>query len=93
MFERFAVVGITAHSTQCKKYVDESLGVVTALNPHIGYETASKLAKESLVTGQSVKELCIEQGYLTRSEIEEILDPLEMTTPGIAGKNYLLVRQ
>ena len=81
--------GIVANAEHCKKKVDNSLGIITALVPHIGYEKSSELAKAVLTGGKSVREVVLEKGYLTVEELDIILDPKEMTRPGIAGKDFL----
>ena len=55
------------------------------MNPHIGYEVQTRVAKEAIATGQSVRELCVKNGVLSQEDLELILDPFEMTHPGIAG--------
>ncbi|BBH18769.1 aspartate ammonia-lyase [Paenibacillus baekrokdamisoli] len=89
VFLRFAVDGIQANEEGCKAHVENSFGVITALNPHLGYETAARIVKEALHSGQTIKEICLERQLLTVEELEEILNPYEMTTPGIAGFQYL----
>jgi len=83
------VKGIQANEERCREMIDKSVGIVTALLPHIGYEQSSIIAKEALKTGQTVKELVIEKGLLTANQLEIILSPEEMTRPGIAGKQFL----
>lgn len=73
------IEGITANEAQMREYVDQSIGIVTAINPHIGYERSSEIAKEALLTGKSVKNLCIERGFLQLEELEQILNPFHMT--------------
>jgi aspartate ammonia-lyase len=75
------IKGITANRDVCRKYVENSIGIVTALNPYIGYENSSAIAKESLQTGKSVYNLVLEKGLLTEEEIERILSPEEMVQP------------
>jgi aspartate ammonia-lyase len=84
--------GIEANEERMKEYVEKSVGVLTAVNPHIGYETAARLAREAIVSGRSIRELCIEEGVLTKEELELILDPYEMTHPGIAGASILKLK-
>jgi aspartate ammonia-lyase len=62
---------------------------VTALNPHLGYDVASQLVKEAMATGMTIKHLIIERHLLSEAEMNEILDPVQMTTPGIAGERLL----
>lgn len=89
VFDRFALQGMTANRERCEQYVEHSFGIVTALNPHLGYDVAAQLVKEALATGMSVKALILEKGLLTKEEMDEILDPVQMTTPGIAGEHLL----
>ncbi|WP_256759812.1 aspartate ammonia-lyase [Cohnella sp. WQ 127256] len=89
VFNRFALEGMEANRIRCQAYVDKSFGIVTALNPHLGYDVAAQLVKEATATGMTIKELILERGLLTPEEINEILDPVQMTTPGIAGERLL----
>lgn len=79
--------GITANVERCKKYVEESMGLATALNYHIGYEKASQIAKEATETGKTIRELLIEKNIFSKEEIEKILDIRSMTEPGIPGRD------
>lgn len=89
VFYRYAIVDLEANKEKCQTYVDESFGIATALNPHLGYEEATRIVKEALATGKGIKQLVLEQGLLTEEAINEILDPIQMTTPGIAGEHLL----
>lgn len=89
VFHQFALEGMEANRERCQAYVDKSFGIVTALNPHLGYDMAAQLVKEAMVSGQTIKEIILERGMLSPAEMEEILDPLQMTTPGIAGERLL----
>jgi aspartate ammonia-lyase len=84
-FRTFCVEGITANVARMKAYVDNSVGVITAINPHVGYETAARIAREANLTGKPVRELVLRDGMLTKEQLDAILDPFEMTSPGIAG--------
>ena len=75
------VEGITANEERCLKYVHDSIGVVTALNPIIGYKNSTKIAKEALATGRGVYELVLEHGILSREELDEVLKPENMIHP------------
>ena len=83
------VQGIKANVEHCHDMIDGSIGIVTALLPHIGYEKASAIAKEALATGKSVRSIVIEEKLLTAEQLDIILSPSEMTHPGIAGKQFL----
>jgi aspartate ammonia-lyase len=85
-FNDYAIVGLEVNEENCRSYVDNSYGIITALNPHLGYDVASRLVKEAEATGMTIRELIEERQLLTREEIEAILDPFAMTTPGIAGE-------
>lgn len=80
---------IEANVERCKEYVEKSVGVITALNPHLGYEVVARIAREAILTGQPVRELCLLYNVLTEEELQIILDPYEMTNPGIAGAELL----
>ncbi len=84
-FHDRCLTGITANENDTRKFLEKSLGLVTALNPIIGYEKAAEVAKESRTTGRSIKEIILEKGYLTAEQMEKVLDPANLTEPGIAG--------
>ncbi|WP_226658966.1 aspartate ammonia-lyase [Pseudalkalibacillus hwajinpoensis] len=77
--------GIEANEDRLNEYVEKSVGVLTAVNPHIGYEVAARIAREAILSGASIRELCLKYDVLTEEELNLILDPYEMTHPGIAG--------
>ncbi len=79
------IVGITANRDRCKAYVDNSIGIITALCPHIGYQHAADIAKEALKTGKSVRTLITEQNILSPDKLDTVLNPENMTKPGIPG--------
>lgn len=89
VFREYCLEGIQANVDKLQDYIHRSVGVITAVNPHLGYETAARIAREAILTGKSVRELCVEQGVLTEEELDLILDPYEMTHPGIAGAALL----
>lgn len=73
------IKGIKANEKRCRKQVEESAGIVTALCPYIGYARAASLAKEALSSGMSVKALALRDGLFSEQEIQEVLDPYTMT--------------
>ncbi len=73
--------GLEANVEACEAAVEKSLSMVTSLNPHIGYEKASALAKEAFKTGKTIRELCTEQNVLPLDVLNEALDPMSMTEP------------
>jgi aspartate ammonia-lyase len=74
--------GITANEDRCRELVHNSIGLVTALNPIIGYEQSTMIAKEALKTGRSVYELVLEHKILTKEQLDKILAPENMIKPG-----------
>ena len=73
------VEGITVNAEHCYNMVKNSIGIVTALNPYIGYKASTKVAKEALETGRSVYDLVLEHGLMTKEKLDEALDPKAMT--------------
>lgn len=92
MFRKKCILDITANKEKCAAYVQKSYGLVTALVPYIGYETASDLAKQARQEGKTIKEVALANGLLTEEELEIILNPQETTHPGISGAKYLKAR-
>lgn len=75
------VNGITANAERCARYVRESISIVTALNPVIGYKHSTEIAKEALKTGRSVYDLVLEKGILSKKDLDTILAPENMIKP------------
>lgn len=78
--------GISANEKICSDFVYNSIGIVTALNPYIGYEKSAAIAKEALNTGKRVYDLALEKGYLSKAQIDEILTPENMLNPHMTKK-------
>ena len=81
------IVGITANEEHCRKQVENSIGVITAICPYVGYETAANIAKEALRTGRQVRDLILEKGLMDEKQLNTVLNPYTMTEPGILGKD------
>jgi aspartate ammonia-lyase len=79
------VVGITANAERMHDFVENSIGIVTALVPTIGYETATEIARAALETGRNVYELVMERGLMTREELERALNPERMAGSPVAA--------
>ncbi len=79
------IQGITANREHCRRMVENSIGLVTALNPLLGYEKSAEIAKEALASGRAVTEIVLEKGYLSREELEDLLSPQNMTKPRYRG--------
>lgn len=88
-FTKYCLSGIQANKPQLQQYVDKSISIITAINPHIGYEKASQIAKRTMEENKSVREVCLEEGVLTKEELDIILNPHEMTEPGISGAKLI----
>jgi len=86
VFNERLVKGIKANEERCTALLEKSAGVALALNPFIGYEKAAEVAKEALARGVSLREVVLEKGLLSANQLDEILDPFAMTTPGVHGK-------
>lgn len=83
------IQGIEANRKQLAMDVETSVGMITALVPHIGYKKSSDIAKKALKTGMPIRQLLMEENILTPEEIDQILDVRAMTEPGIAAE-YLI---
>lgn len=88
-FVDYLLKDLQVNTEGCRHWVDRSVGVITALLPHIGYEEAAMLAKEAYSTGRPVRDIILAHGTLTKEQLDVILSPQEMTKPGIAGETFL----
>ena len=66
---------------RCRELIDQSLMMVTSLAPKVGYEKSAALAKEAFKTGQTIRQLCLDQDILPADELDQLLDPDSMTRP------------
>lgn len=89
VFQRFAIKELDANRDHIKRVLDQSFTMITALNPHLGYDVAAGIVKEALRTKQTITSIILERGLLTIEELQEIMHPEQMTTPGIAGERFL----
>lgn len=76
-----AIKNTKAKPEDCLKLVLNSVGIVTAFNPVIGYENSASIAKEALETGKAVGDIAIERGLLTKEQVDKLLDPKSMLNP------------
>jgi aspartate ammonia-lyase len=79
LFRKNCIDGITANKAILNKYITTSVGIVTALNPVLGYDKTTELAKEALQSGKGILELIREKKLLTEAQIKKLLDPTELT--------------
>ncbi len=75
------ILGVTANRERCRNMVYHSIGLVTALNPYLGYETSTELAKEALHSGKGIYDLVLEKGLMSQKELDNILRPENMIKP------------
>src|SRR3984893_3470119 len=85
VFSEKCVTGIVANKARCEELVDLYMAMVTSLAPKIGYDRATEIAKESIKTGRTVREICLEKKVLPKAELDRVLDPVAMTEPGGIG--------
>lgn len=83
------VSGITANEKRCKELVENSIGIVTALCPHVGYKEAARIAKAAMKTGEPVRDITLKLGILKEDEVDEVFDPMAMTEPGICKRKLV----
>ena len=75
------VKGISANRERCRELMEKSIGLATALNPYIGYDKSTEVAKEALATGRAVTDIVLEKGYLSPERLAEVLRPENMLGP------------
>jgi fumarate hydratase class II len=86
LFTERCVMGISANEERCRELAERSIGLATALNAHIGYAAAAKVAQEAMSRGVSLRQVVLEHGYLTPDRLDQVLDAYAMTEPGIPGQ-------
>ena len=82
-FTDSCIIGITANEERCRRYLEDSLGLVTVLAPSIGYNAAAEVAKESVTTGRSIREIVLARGLMPAAELEKAMRPEHLTQPGL----------
>jgi fumarate hydratase class II len=85
VFAEKCVDGLEADVARCRELVDRSLMLVTALNPHIGYDRAAAVAKEALRSGRTLREIVLAEKLMDAATLDRALEPLSMTKPGAGG--------
>jgi fumarate hydratase class II len=83
VFAERCVEGLEANEERARELVERNVIVVTALNPHIGYDAGAKVAKEALATGKSVREIVLEHGLMSEADLDRVLDLKKMTEGGV----------
>jgi aspartate ammonia-lyase len=82
-FTDSCITGIKANEERCRRYLEDSLGLVTVLAPSIGYNAAAEVAKESVATGRSIREIVLARGLMPAAELEVAMRPEHLTQPGL----------
>ena len=82
-FTESCISGIVANEGRCRRYLDESLGLVTVLAPYVGYNASAAIAKESVASGRSIREIVLEQNLMAVEELDNIMQPDHLTEPGL----------
>lgn len=77
------IINIVANEERCRRYLEDSLGLVTVLAPYIGYNAAAEVAKESVATGRSIREIVLSRGLMPEAELEKAMRPEHLTEPGL----------
>lgn len=81
-FVENCVTGITVNETRCRYLVENSVGIITAICPYVGYQKAADIAKKAIKTGASVRDLILQENLLDKEQMDSLLDPFHMTEPG-----------
>jgi len=84
-FADACVAGLEVDEARCRELVARSLMLVTALNPHIGYDAAAAVAKEALATGKTLRDVVLQKGLMDAAALDAALEPLSMTQPGVSS--------
>lgn len=85
VFTEQCVAALEADVIRCRELMERSLMLVTALNPHIGYDAAASVAKEAYATGKTLRDVVLERKLMDASSLDKALEPLSMTKPGAGG--------
>ncbi|HOP73979.1 MAG TPA: aspartate ammonia-lyase [Bacillota bacterium] len=86
LFVKRCITGITANPERCKEILEESTVYATALSPYLGYQGAALLAQQAQSSGKTIRQTALEAGLFNAAELERILDPYQLTKPGIPGR-------
>lgn len=93
LFRTRCIEGIEADVERCRRWLEESLCLATALVPYIGYERAAELVRKAAEEGKTIRQTVLEEGVLSKDELDTILTPAELTRPGVAGGRRLKGRR
>jgi len=82
-FTESCINGITVNEAHCRRYLEDSLGLVTVLAPYIGYDASADIARESVTSGRGIREIVLEKKLMAVDELDEIMKPEHLTEPGL----------
>lgn len=82
-FTESCISGIIANVDRCRRYLDDSLGLVTVLTPYIGYNASAAIAKESVTSGKSIRKIVVQRKLMAEAELDAIMRPEHLTEPGL----------
>ena len=82
-FTDSCITGIVANEERCRRYLEDSLGLVTVLAPSIGYNAAAEVAKESVASGRSIREIVLTRGLMSAADLDQAMRPEHLTQPGL----------
>ncbi|MFZ2950762.1 MAG: aspartate ammonia-lyase [Desulfuromonadaceae bacterium] len=82
-FTESCIKGIEANEARCRRYLEDSLGLVTVLAPYIGYNASAAIAKESVASGRSIRDIVLKQGLMAEEDLNKIMQPEHLTEPGL----------
>jgi aspartate ammonia-lyase len=82
-FTESCINGIEANEVRCRRYLEDSLGLVTVLAPYIGYNASAAIAKESVYTGKSIRDIVLEQKLMAVEDLDKVMQPEHLTEPGL----------
>jgi aspartate ammonia-lyase len=89
LFRTLCIDSIEADEERCRRWLEESLCLATALTPYIGYERAAVLSRDAAAAGKTIRQTALDSGLLTETELDIIFSAAELTRPGIAGARKL----
>lgn len=92
LFRIHCINGIIANSERCRRWVEESLCLATALTPYIGYDRTAEISREAQALNTTVRQVALQHQLFTAEELDIIFSPSELTRPGVAGRRRLRAR-
>ena len=82
-FTESCINGIIVNEARCRRYLEDSLGLVTVLAPYIGYDASADIARESVASGRSIREIALEKKLMSVEDLDKVMQPEHLTEPGL----------